>query len=74
MLVKKLDMALLKFPIRRRQKPRITLNEAIYLVHETCPKVMKTGVERVVKACTEAFHLVRKWSALHASKQRQIGQ
>ena len=74
MLVKKLDMSLLKFPVRRIKKPRITLNEAIYLVHETCPRVMKTGVERVIKACNEAFHLVKKWSALHASKQRQIGQ
>ena len=74
MVAKKLDMSLLKFPVRPRKQKKITLNEAIYLVHETCPRVMQTGVEAIIKACNEAFQLVKKWSARRASKQRQIGQ
>ena len=71
---KKLDMSLLKFPARPRTKPRITLNQAIYLVHGICPNLMKMGDEVIIDVCTKATELVRKWSLLHMARMRQNGQ
>ena len=70
---KKLDMSLLKFPARPRKQPRITLNQAIYLVHGICPNLMKMGDEVIIDVCTKATELVRKWSLLRMARMRQNG-
>ena len=71
---KRMDGSILKFPLRQRKQPRITLNEAIYLANGICPQLMKAGDAVIADTCGKAKLLVQQWSTFHESLTRKMGQ
>ena len=63
MVTKRVDGSMLKFPLRQRQQPRITLNQAIYLADGICPHLMETGDPVIADICEKAKILVQQWSS-----------
>ena len=51
MLSKRLDGSILKFRLRQKTRPRMTLHQAIYLAYGICPQLMKTGDAGIADVC-----------------------
>ena len=64
MVSKRMDGSLLKFPLRQRKEPRITLSQAVYLANGICPQLMKIGDAVIADICEKAKILVQQWSTL----------
>ena len=74
MVSKRVDGSVLKFPLREREQPRITLNQAIYLANGVCPELMKTGDAVIADICGRAKILVQQWSAFNEELISKMGQ
>ena len=71
---KRVDGTILKFPLRQRKQPDITLNEAIHLSNGICPQLMKTGDAVIAEICGKAKVLVQEWSTFYENLIRNMGQ
>lgn len=75
---KRVDGSILKFPLRQRTRPRMTLHEAIYLAYWICPQLMKTGDAGIADVCwtiqLEAKILVQPLRGFDENVMRKMGQ
>ena len=62
MASKKLDAAMMKFPLRQNERPRMTLQQAFHIANWICSDSVKSGDAIITEICTLRKKILRDFT------------